>query len=1809
MANPYLEEERNPYLVDDEESTVGKVASAAIAFPRKVYEKTILPAAENLTSQAVGATAAMASIPVAARNYLTTLFESGSPEKAYVSAKKGVKEVNELASAYKPSTELGRESSKYSGEAVNALLAPVGKVTRWTAEHQARSVGVPESFIPAVGDVGETVGEFGAFGGLMKGGGWVKNLVREAAVSKGIIPKTTAAPTVADLNKEGQMWYRAENVLPSLGDESKPAQPQQTTTGERPWYEAPEKQTPISQADVSAEALAKLKAERKATTSVKDIPEYLGNPYLEEEEVSAPEVAKQPEGSIIEEVPEKVEAAPDYAKQAEEASTKYGTQVKFDGMWKGFKEGERPSFSADINGTKTSFVLQPGETIENALDRKFEQEKNAFYKAVKIGDKVHVGKPTANNHGIVWDEIPDMEKARADMSKVESGWAKSDGSEFTVDMSKVELGKEAESRAKLAGEPVETPTAQPKKWYEKVTNEAGAVANEQKKPFYSKLEEIVSMKMSGKMDVEQLKKMLKNSGVSDAEVNTVLGDLKGSVTKKEVLDALVDNGTKFEDVVLGDKSPSKIDSAELIRILKDNDNLGYDTATEALRDLRTGELSIASVEWNKPEDKAKFQEFIAERQRNINADNKTYYEQYSEPGYVPGSYRELFVTAPDVKISLDEIKDPFNLGISDFDSPKSQVTKNWQDGHPAYSSIQNPIVRIRYNERDVNGKRILFVEEFQGPSKENQSKMPEALQKRIYDIGVKRVLALAKEQGFDGVAWTTGEMQASRYDLSKHLDRIDWHKTPTSLNPTTSNKRFVDIHATNGGSIMLYVDDEGIITNSPNTTQGGKRLEEIIGKELTKQIMEQGRGKLDGLDLKVGGEGLKYLYDKQIPSLMKKYGKEEVKETTLTGTEDIDLAGEPTKNSTTKVPYTPITSKTPGSFTLYSDPFGLGATLSRLSQGNRQITELVSDLKKSKQIVDTYDPVKMGDKLPDRQETGIPLSKPKLARLKDISLEVARKVSPSFTWRKVFNLQDNAGIDAQKAHMTAITNVGNSVRYINEALKDIPNNYEKILAEVKPLFDKNKSLLDDFEVIENEKSTLLRTLRKTTPSTEGYLELDKRIKELTQAEKDFKKRPQFAELEKAHNELLKTLAEKYPDTRVYLAAEDSLPEGIKLSPVEQKAADQLRKYQESTRDKLETLGIPVIKTKGYMTHLWQQLVNDKTAMGIVDRFQAKPTLLSFMSRLPDSQTWLPSAHEAMKGYVPIAEYKIAYQPFLSRWRPFIDSLQQPQLQKFMNDWISDNMNKKDIGGWDKLVNAAVGVEYARTIGLSLSVGMKHLMKLLGTPAEYGISKTLEAAPQVAIVPFQSALEFGRINFSGFRKAAENLGVTEKTTQLELFRHYVIQSDLVKMMTEIPIVEGMDTSVFGSGRMKQASETTKVAIRTIGKILSQPVRTVEAFDNGVSIMAGAIAGKVKGIDPLVIERKIWEGIVDVNLRAGWDQPLAQKTPGIRAITMFQMTPLKLQERLYKWVHDAVVVNKDPETGEMTIGKRDAFGTHGGAKLARFLLMVGAAEVIARENDTSILGMAMAHLPFIGEPFEATKEGIGFKLKEPTPAASPLVQWVSQVNKNGVWGGTKEHLKGGFVGVNFLSKVHKAGTKEYPTKYESATKYMLGLPKLEGKNDLETVMKEQKEEKKDQAENLDELSAKFAREKEPEAKKELIRKVLKYIKTQPEEEQDRLANRFTRVAEMHTTHEHKWWQGLSTLTPENKAKVFFDKYKDADKETKLQMLKDAELIGGFTSERFNAALDKEVEKYKVTPKSKKFSIKSAIHSIIEPSGNPS
>jgi hypothetical protein len=167
--------------------------------------------------------------------------------------------------------------------------------------------------------------------------------------------------------------------------------------------------------------------------------------------------------------------------------------------------------------------------------------------------------------------------------------------------------------------------------------------------------------------------------------------------------------------------------------------------------------------------------------------------------------------------------------------------------------------------KDANGAMVN-----QGSSREDAlnfalsggSGVPDAPMKDTwYQLALKRAIKYAADNGYERIGLTTGARQAERYDLSKQVDYIDYRKSPDG----TFELGVADIH--------------GDAVNLPKARFSAEELPSVVGKEVADKIIKGegqrggGRTTLRGIDLQVGGEGMKKYYDEIYPKFLDKYGK------------------------------------------------------------------------------------------------------------------------------------------------------------------------------------------------------------------------------------------------------------------------------------------------------------------------------------------------------------------------------------------------------------------------------------------------------------------------------------------------------------------------------------------------------------------------------------------------------------------------------------------------------------------------------------------------------------------------------------------------------------------------------------------------------------------------------------------------------------------------------------------------------------------------------------------------------------------------
>ena len=132
------------------------------------------------------------------------------------------------------------------------------------------------------------------------------------------------------------------------------------------------------------------------------------------------------------------------------------------------------------------------------------------------------------------------------------------------------------------------------------------------------------------------------------------------------------------------------------------------------------------------------------------------------------------------------------------------------------------------------------------------------------NLAMRRMIRYAAENGFDRIAWTTGEQQAERYDLSKQVEKVNIYNQSDNF-PNASENIY-----------SLYLTYKEGKSNEFNNIPESK-LPDYIGKELAERsvtdLKKDSQASYSGLDLKVGGEGMKAFYDQIVPKAANNLGK------------------------------------------------------------------------------------------------------------------------------------------------------------------------------------------------------------------------------------------------------------------------------------------------------------------------------------------------------------------------------------------------------------------------------------------------------------------------------------------------------------------------------------------------------------------------------------------------------------------------------------------------------------------------------------------------------------------------------------------------------------------------------------------------------------------------------------------------------------------------------------------------------------------------------------------------------------------------
>lgn len=157
--------------------------------------------------------------------------------------------------------------------------------------------------------------------------------------------------------------------------------------------------------------------------------------------------------------------------------------------------------------------------------------------------------------------------------------------------------------------------------------------------------------------------------------------------------------------------------------------------------------------------------------------------------------------------------------------------------------------------------------DIQGMRDDVKSSPPEApFAKTWPELALKRMIKKAADEGYDSVSWTTGLQQAERYNLSKKVESVQYFTPAAGVREGTTLKK---------NEILLRFKTFDMQTVDQTVTDA--QLGDWVGAKIADRIRKgKGTGTIEGPELDIGGEHLKFFYDKELPraanKLVKKFG-------------------------------------------------------------------------------------------------------------------------------------------------------------------------------------------------------------------------------------------------------------------------------------------------------------------------------------------------------------------------------------------------------------------------------------------------------------------------------------------------------------------------------------------------------------------------------------------------------------------------------------------------------------------------------------------------------------------------------------------------------------------------------------------------------------------------------------------------------------------------------------------------------------------------------------------------------------------------
>lgn len=558
--------------------------------------------------------------------------------------------------------------------------------------------------------------------------------------------------------------------------------------------------------------------------------------------------------------------------------------------------------------------------------------------------------------------------------------------------------------------------------------------------------------------------------------------------------------------------------------------------------------------------------------------------------------------------------------------------------------------------------------------------------------------------------------------------------------------------------------------------------------------------------------------------------------------------------------------------------------------------------------------------------------------LKDMKFSKAEDVkrfmlSPHIIEDGIWPTAEGPTVDMQKAATHMVMMRGETTRFFQDILKPFGDNSAEMQKEIAPLFKTFRRNAERFFPLDSARRELVDKLNSAKESKNAEAIQKAKTDLDTWDERNGDMHTTLSGILKGilarKDAMIKDFASKYADARIYLAAEGKEVPG--LTTQERKAADAYREAMQAFKAKLDKAGIPTLD-EDYVPHLIRQLDPEAFQVSMMPGAAKRiPEILKFASRMEDSSSWLPSAYGSASLYVPTVAKKLAMQPIMDKWRPMVDPKNlegyanpgsenyAPNAAAYVESMLSNMQRPKEVNPISRIVDHLKAYETFRLLAFNPRTGYKHLYKLANMLGEH----------HAWLAPGGKDLVEARIAGNPvLRGIMDKLGIQKPDwrAKAQLVHQFYGTREILGMLQENPFVSGLtdpiESKIAGSKGAK-AIGNTRLFIKNA---MAQPVKAVEAFENGLNILSSIEKGRnipfEKTMNGMILN------ILDYNFRGGADAAEYIKNPASRWAVMFTQTPQKLGELHAKIVRRGLS------------GSKDIFGSEDSAKMVRHIIALGA-----------------------------------------------------------------------------------------------------------------------------------------------------------------------------------------------------------------------------------------------------------------------------